>query len=302
MKVLITGATGLVGKHLVSELLASGYGVCFLTTQKSKLKALPNCKGFLWNPKQHTIDKKCLIGVTTIIHLAGANIGKRWTAFYKKEIINSRVQSTKLLYQLLSKTKHQVKHIVAASAIGIYAHSYVENYTEQSTTLSTSFLGDVVQKWEQEQLKFMALNIKVAVIRTGIVLDKKEGALPKMMQPIKMRVGAALCSGKQYMSWIHHTDLARLYIFVAKNKTEGIVNAVAPEVLTNTSFTQFLATQMHRKIYLPNIPKWMLKLLLGEMYLLLCESQKVSSKKIETLGFVFQYPRLTIALANIFND
>jgi len=299
MKILVTGATGLVGKQLVKELLATGYEIHFLTTQKSKLNSLTNCTGFLWNPKQNTIAVDCVKGVTAIVHLAGANIGKRWTASYKKEIIDSRVKSTQLLYQLLQQNTHQVQQVIAASAIGIYAHSYTEEYSEESTHLSNSFLGEVVEQWEQAIDCFKQLNIKVAKVRTGIVLHKTAGALPKMMQPIKMKFGAALGSGKQQMSWIHIDDLSRLYVFILKNQLTGVFNAVAPQVVTNSVFTTVLAEQLSAKIWLPNVPKFMLNLLLGEMHLLLCESQKVSSSKIQKIGFEFQYPTLKKALSNL---
>ncbi len=299
MKILITGATGLVGRQLVKELLSNGVEIHFLTTQTSKLDNFPNCKGFLWNPKENKIDIEAINGVTAIIHLAGANIGKRWTTSYKKEIIASRVLGTTLLYQLLEQNKHGVKHFITASGVGIYKSSLVHNYTEESNQFGTGFLADVVCKWEAAANAFTRLNIAVTKIRTGLVLDKIQGALPKMMQPIQMGVGAALGAGNQQMSWIHAKDLVRLYDFVLENKISGVINAVAPQVVTNTAFTEILAKQLHKKIYLPSVPTFMLKLLLGEMHLLLCESQKVSATKIKQLGFVFQYPKLSKALSNI---
>jgi len=299
MKILVTGATGLVGKYLVTELLATGYEINYLTTQKLKLNSLPNCTGFLWDLKTQTIDENCIDGVTVIIHLAGANIGKRWTKFYKKEIIESRVKSTQLLYKLLQQNTHQIQQFVTASGVGIYKSSLTENYNEDSTKFGTGFLAEVVQKWEHAADNFNNLNIKVSKIRTGVVLAKKEGALVKMMQPIKMGFGAVLGTGKQQMSWIHVNDLVRLYVFVVQHKLEGSVNAVAPQVVTNAMFTQILAKQLHKKIRFPNVPKFMLQLLLGEMHLLLCESQKVSSNKIQKIGFEFQYLTATEAISNL---
>ncbi len=299
MKILITGATGLIGKKIVKKLLQKKHTLCFLTTQTNKLKSLPNCTGFLWNPKKNRIDAKCINKVDAIIHLAGANIGKRWTTSYKKEIINSRVEGAAILYNLLQTDTHQVQHFITASGIGIYAHSYSQTYTEESTNFGTGFLSEVVQKWEESATKFKNLNMKVSKLRTGVVLTQKGGALQKMKEPIALGFGANLGNGKQQMSWIHINDLVQLYTYVLQHKIEGVVNAVAPEVVTNTVFTKTLAKQIKRKIILPNVPKFILNLLLGEMHVLLCESQKISSKKIQKHGFIFQFPTLKKSLQQL---
>ena len=299
MKILITGATGLVGMHLVKHFIAIGYEVNFLTTQQSKLNNYPNCKGFLWNIKNKEIDLNCLDGVSIIIHLAGANIGKRWTRSYKEEIITSRISGANLIYETLKSTENQISHYISASAIGIYQHSFTEVHTEESNKFGTNFLAEVVSKWEQSANIFSTLNIKVTKVRTGIVLDKNLGALPKMVNPIKIGFGASLASGKQKMSWIHVSDLVRIYEFVIKQELIDTVNAVAPEVVTNTYFTENIATLINKRIWLPNVPKFMLSFLLGEMHLLLTESQHVSPEKIIKNGFIFEYPILKTTLKSI---
>ena len=214
MKVLITGATGLVGNELSSLLLQNGVTVHYLSTSKSKLVSESNYKGFYWNPNAGDIDKNALDEVDVIVHLAGASVSERWTTSYKEEIINSRVLSTRLLFQTLSKNQNQVKHIISASAIGIYPSSYDAVYSEDNQEVDASFLGEVVQQWEEEVDQFERLGILVSKVRTGIVLAEEGGALQKMVKPIKLGLGAAFGTGKQYQSWVHNHDLASLYYYI----------------------------------------------------------------------------------------
>jgi NAD dependent epimerase/dehydratase family enzyme len=161
MRVLITGATGLVGSTLATYFKSVGIDVHYLSTSKKGSKSLKDCHGFLWNPDQGTIDENCMVGVDVIIHLAGASIAQRWTQKYKQEIIESRVMSAHLLYKLLKNNPHQVTQFVSASAIGIYPSSKSAYYTEDETETDPSFLGQVVEKWEDCTDRFRQLNIKV---------------------------------------------------------------------------------------------------------------------------------------------
>jgi len=299
MKILITGATGLVGRHLVTHLLREGHKINFLTSRKKALHSLPNCSGFYWDIENEIIDASCVIGVDKIIHLAGASISKRWTKSFKKEIIASRIVSSKLLFNILKSEEHQVNQIICASAIGIYKHSYSMVYNEDSCSFSDSFLGDVVKKWEESSNAFFSLDIKATKVRIGVVLSKKGGALPKIKQPITLGLGASLVTGKQYMSWIHVNDLIKLISFLLVENKEGVFNAVAPNPVTNSELTKALAKKIGKPLFLPNVPKFILKLLLGEMHEILCESQYVSSNKIEELGFDFEYKQIEEALTNL---
>jgi hypothetical protein len=299
MKILITGATGLIGTELVALLLQNGITVHYLTTSKKKIESKPNYHGFFWNPNQGIIDENALMGVDSIIHLAGATVAKRWTSKYKQEIIESRILSSNVLFKALKDNPHSVKQIVSASAIGIYPDSLTKNYTEENADIDESFLGKVVMKWEESVNKFKLLNIKVTKIRTGLVLSTKGGALPEMLKPINMGIGSPFGSGKQVQSWIHINDLVELYLFAVQNELNGAYNAVAPNPVTNKKLTQEIAAVVKKPLFMPNIPKFLMALVLGEMHTILFASQNVSSDKIQEEGFKFQYKQLDKALINL---
>lgn len=299
MKILITGATGLVGTELVKLLLQNGINVNFLTTSQKKIKDKPNLKGFFWNPEKGIINENAFIGVDVIIHLAGANVAKRWTNAYKQEIIESRIISTNLLFKVLKHNPNQVKQIISASAIGIYPDSLNNIYTETNKSIDDSFLGNVVVKWEESVDKFKLLDIKVCKLRTGIVLSEKGGALTEMMKPIKFGLGAAFGSGKQFQSWIHLTDLVEMYMFAVQHNSEGIYNAVAPNPLSNKQLTIAIAKKLKKPLFLPNIPEFIMQMILGEMHEILFSSQNVDDTKIINAGFSFRYTSVEKALDNL---
>ena len=299
MTVLITGATGLVGQELVNLLLQNGYTIHYLSTSKSKLVSQNNYKGFFWNPKKSEIDTNALTGVEVIIHLAGASVAKKWTTAYKEEIIESRVLSTQLLYQTLQKNSHQVKQIISASAVGIYPDSLTDIYHETDLDIDVSFLGNVVKQWENEVSQFEKLEIIVSKIRIGIVLAKNGGALQEMAKPIKYGVGAAFGSGEQYQSWIHVQDLVAIFQFVMENRLPGIYNGVAPYPVTNSELTKAIAKTLGKPLFFPNIPKFVMKLILGEMHQILFSSQHVSCRKILDENFQFKFASLDKALNDL---
>jgi uncharacterized protein (TIGR01777 family) len=299
MKILITGATGLIGQELVEILLKNNHTVHYLTTSTSKIVNKANYKGFFWNPQEGKIDDTCMDGVDTIVHLAGASISKRWTKSYKQELIESRVLSANLLFSLLKKAPNQVKHFISASGTAIYPDSFSKIYDEQSTEIDNSFLGNVVVKWEDSANQFELLHINVTKVRTGVVFSEKGGALLEMIQPIKMFVGSGFGSGKQMQSWIHLADIANLYYFVIQNQTQGIINAVAPDPITNQNLTKAIAKHLKRPLFLPNIPQFVMKLILGEMSILLFNNKNIIPKRATELGFKFKFPTVEKALQNI---
>ena len=298
MKILITGATGLVGKEIVKQCLAKNYTVNYLTTSKTKIVDKKNYKGFYWNPSIQEIDNKCLNGIDTVINLAGASISKKWTTDYKKVILQSRLQSVQLLGKLLSENQHQVKQVVSASAMGIYPSSLTKQYDESFKVISSSFLGEVVEAWEKSVDKLSALNLIITKVRIGIVLSKNGGALTEMVKPIKLGAGAPLGSGDQWQSWIHVSDLASIFLFTLEKQLAGTYNAVASNPVTNAKLTNIIAKILKKPLFLPNIPAFMMKLILGEMSAIVLESQYLKNDKIKNEGFVFEYDTVESALNN----
>ncbi|MBC3758825.1 TIGR01777 family protein [Hyunsoonleella sp. SJ7] len=299
MRILITGATGMIGQEIVKLCHSKGYQINYLTTRKSKVSDNENYRGFYWNPNSGELDTACFGGVDAIIHLAGATISKRWTSSYKKKVLDSRVDSTQLLINALKGESHQIKQIVSASAIGIYPSSMTNYYDQTHKEISDSFLGQVTNAWEKAVDGFSQLNIGISKVRIGLVLSEKGGALKEMAKPIKYGVGAAFGNGKQWQSWIHIEDLSRLFVFLLEEKLSGIYNGVGPNPVSNSEMTKTIANVLNRPLFLPNIPKFFMKLVLGEMHIILFESQRVSSKKIESRGFVFKFHHLKPALEDL---
>ena len=304
MKVLITGATGLVGKEVTRLCHAQGIAVHYLTTSQKKINSEPEYKGFYWNPSADELDIASLEGVDAIIHLAGASIAQKWTPKNKQIIKDSRIKGARLLYDALARFRESgntpsVKHIISASAIGCYPSSPTKLYNEKYPSYASGFLGEVVQEWEETVLEFQKLDIATSLIRTGIILDKMAGALPKIVKPIRFFAGAPIGSGQQWQSWIHIEDMARLYMHILTEELTGIYNGVAPNPVTNEKLTKVVAHTIKKPLFLPNVPKKVLKILLGEMATIALESQMVSAEKILETGFIFTYPTVEQAIGNL---
>ncbi|MEM7381973.1 MAG: TIGR01777 family oxidoreductase, partial [Bacteroidota bacterium] len=277
-----------------------GVEVNYLTTSKQKLVKREGYNGFLWNPDKGEIDLEAFDGVESVINLAGATVSKRWTPAYKKKILSSRLNTLKTLKIGLSKVDTSgITSVVSASAIGIYKDSLTNFYTEDSQEISDNFLAEVVKKWEQAVDEMEGMGPKIAKVRIGLVLSMEGGALSEMVRPINYYAGAAFGNGQQWQSWIHIQDLVRLLFFVGTEGLEGTFNAVAPNPVTNTKLTKEIARVLKKPLLLPNIPRFAMRLMLGEMSELLFSSQRVSSKKIEQSGFVFEFPNIGRALENL---
>lgn len=300
MKVLITGGTGLIGQAIAKALHDGGASVNYLTRQRGKIVSTENHKGFHWDPAQCEIDVRCFQGVDAIINLAGTSIAKRWTPSYKRKVLDSRIDSLATLQRGLEQVgATQIKSFVSASAIGIYPNSLMNFYGENEKQVDAGFLGEVTKKWENRINAFDAFPFSLAKIRIGIVLSMKGGALPKMAKPVQNFVGAAFGTGEQWQSWIHIDDLVRMFLFVVQNNLKGTFNGVAPNPVTNSKMTRQLAKVLKRPLILPNIPKFAMYAILGEMACLLFASQRVSSKRIEKKGFVFTHANIGAALQNL---
>jgi uncharacterized protein (TIGR01777 family) len=301
MKILVSGATGLVGSVLLEQAIAQGYEIHFLTTRKNQLDTISEAKGFYWNPKKNEIDFKCFEGVEVLIHLAGASISQRWTTKNKKEILDSRVDGTNLLVNTLKQFdgNHQLKQVVAASAIGIYPSSFSSVYTEEYTPQSNSFLEEVVIAWEKAEDGFARLGIKLCKLRIGLVLTAKGGVLGPLKTPTWFGLGAAFGNGQQTQSWIHVDDLVNLSLQAATDQWEGIFNAVSPQPVSQKEFTRTLAKAMRRPYFMPSLPQLPIRLVMGEMSTLIFNSQNVSAAKVVQKGFMYQYPDLFPAIKSL---
>lgn len=301
MRILITGATGLIGSEITRLCHEKGISVNYLTTSKSKIERSENYKGFYWNPSKGEIDHNCLEGVGAIINFAGASVFQPWTSSARKKIINSRIDCLDLLRKTLLENSHEVHHLVSASAIGIYPSSPSKMHYEDEREVADNFLGEVSKKWEAAADEFEPLGLRVAKVRIGIVLSADGGALPQIIRPIKYNVGSPLGSGQQWQSWIHIGDLARMFLFIISNGLSGVYNGVAPNPTTNEDLTKEIALLMDKKLWLPKVPGFALKFLMGEMSSVVLGSQLVSSKKIEDEGFEFFYVNLRPAIRSIMN-
>ncbi|MCC8358424.1 TIGR01777 family oxidoreductase [Salinimicrobium sediminilitoris] len=301
MRILITGATGLVGSEITRQCHAQGINVNFLTTSKGKIEKSETYRGYYWNPSSGEIDVKCLEGVGAIINLAGASVFQPWTDSNKKKILNSRIESLNLLYKTLKENSHEVGQLISASAIGIYPSSRSKMYEEDDNLIADDFLGEVSEKWEAAADKFEDLKLRVAKVRIGIVLSADGGALPQIMKPVKFNLGASLGSGKQWQSWIHVRDLARIFLYIISNGLTGIYNGVAPNPATNEELTKEVAYALDKKLWLPKVPGLALKAAMGEMSSVVLGSQLVSSGKIQDEGFDFHFVNLRPAIQDLLN-
>ena len=298
--VLITGASGLIGKALIKSLLDQGYFVHTLTTQKPKTNPKSNVKEFYWNPIGNEIDLQSLEGVESIVNLAGAPIAQRWTKAAKNRITNSRVKSLEVLAHNIKTHNFPIKHLISASAIGIYANSITHYYEEKDTQFSSnSYLSSVVHRWGAAVRSFDMENLKVSILRIGIVLDAKKGALPKMIFPIRNYMGAVLGNGDQWQSWIHIEDLVALISHVLKLRIGGVFNAVAPNPVQQSEMTTAIGCVLKKPIVFPNVSESLLKLMLGEMSAIVLESQRVCAKKIQQTGFKFKFHEISAALKSL---
>jgi len=291
--ILITGGSGLVGRRITAQLERKGYQVGWLS------RSAQARTHFLWDVAQQTIDSQAMEWADAVIHLAGEGVAeKRWTAVRKKSILDSRTHSTQLLHTAIQQAEKKPLAFISASAIGFYGFQTGATLVEESSPAGTDFLADVVVAWEQEVKKIEALAVRCVLLRIGIVLDAKGGALGEMLKP---PVAAPLGSGDQWMSWIHVEDLARLFVFALEKTTlQGIYNAVGPNPATNQQLTKEAAAAKGKPYVGIGVPGFALKLVLGKMAAMVLGCNRVSSQKIQKAGFVFEFPELGAALKDIF--
>lgn len=297
--ILITGATGMIGKKLLEVLLEKGHTVSILSRKMLQIK---NVKVYLWDVEKSIIAADCLSGVDTIIHLAGENIAsKRWTAARKKEIIDSRVSSAQLLYKAIKEQEAPVQTFISASAVGFYGDRGEEILTEESPN-GVGFLASCCRQWEAAADEGTQMGIRVVKWRLGFILAQNEGALKAMEQPIRYFVGSALGSGQQWVPWIHLDDVIEMFRHSVENQSYiGAYNACASAPVRNIELSKAVAKQLNRPIWPINVPEFVLKMILGELSEIVLSSNHTSAQKILATGFKFKYPQLRDALNQIYN-
>ena len=293
--VLIAGGSGLIGQEVQKELNECGHEVRILTRQEN-----PEAPYYNWNPKSKEIDKEALKGVQVIINLAGVGIAdKRWSDKQKEVIFNSRIKPTQFLHEI-SQNMPALTQYISASGITCYGfEDPLKIYTE-SDEFGTDFLSTVVRRWE-EVADLFSPQQKVVKIRTGVVLTEKGGALPKISGTIKKYVGAPLGSGEQKMPWITLKDIARIYVHAVNHQLNGAYNASCANI-SNEKLTKEVAKHLQKPLWLPNIPAFVLKLVLGEMSSLVLEGIRIDNSKILDTGFEFKHKTIDAALKYIYDE
>ena len=301
MKVLINGASGLIGTSLCQSLSNSNHQPVALS-RSSKAARLPDIETHQWDPQTGPPPLGAFDGVDAVVNLAGEPLdAHRWNDEQKKRISESRVVTTKNLVDGLRSNNHKPAVFVSGSAVGFYGDRG-EEQLDESSAAGTGFMSEVCQDWEREAWSATEFGIRVVQVRTGVVLSSEGGALKKMLAPFKLGLGGRLGSGKQWFPWIHIDDIAGIFHHAIVTSTlKGPVNGVAPEAVTNAEFTRKLARALHRPAFMP-VPETALRVLMGEMAEVLFASQRVVPKAALASNYTFRVPLLAVALTDLVGD
>ena len=293
MNILLTGGSGLIGSELTKILIKNGHQVRILTREKE-------IEHPFYHWEKDTIDEKVFENLDGIIHLAGSLIAKRWTNSYKKEIFSSRVDTANLLFEYVKKLNIDLKFFISASGTAYYGQITSNKIFKESDEPNIDFLGKVCVAWENAAYQFEKIGARVVCLRTSFVLSKNGEGFKLLKKPIQLGVGANLGNGKQWMPWIHITDLIQMYAEAVDNdKIKGSYNASSPQYINHSEFNHTLARKMNKPFFIPNIPAFVMKLALGEMSSLVLNGSRIDATKIKETGFKFQYPTLEKALEEL---
>lgn len=300
-RVIVTGATGLIGKSLCREMMRRGYEVVVFSRDVALAKTtIPQAADYVtWQPTDQGAWAYALDGAYAVIHLAGASIaGQRWSESYKRMIRDSRVLGTRGLVSALGRVSTRPKVFVSGSAVGYYG-ACGDTPLDEAAASGSDFLAGVCQAWEAEALKAEVLGVRTVVVRTGVVLDRHEGALAALVPPFRMFVGGPILPGTQWFSWVHVADAVGLLLFALEDeRVQGPLNATAPDSQTSRGFARLLGKVLGRPAVLP-MPGFGLKVLLGEFADTLTTGQRVVPQKALALGYAFQYPMCEEALRQV---
>lgn len=303
--IMIAGGTGFIGSHLINVLLSDNYKIKLLSrnmqSAKEKFKN-PNVEIIKWSSNDNEGNNNLSEHINStdhIINLSGANVGeKRWDEKFKKELYDSRINSTRKLVNAIANSDKKPEAFVCASGVGIYGHRDDNKLTE-SSSLGNTFLAKLCKDWESEANKAEQSGVRVVNIRTGMVLDKTEGALPKMLLPFKFFAGGQIASGKQYMSWIHIKDAVNLYKFCFENNSvSGPVNLTTPNPVTNAQFCKSLAKALHSPCW-ATVPAFAVKIAVGEFGEEVINGQRVIPQKALDHHFKFEFTDVNSALKDL---
>ncbi len=304
MRIAITGATGLIGPHVIGALQQRGAQVSVLTRDAERARkrlgeaGLAPVEAFDWDLLSEPAPAQALAGRDAVVHLAGENVAQRWSASAKQAIRESRVTGTRNLLAGLRAAESAPKTLVSSSAIGYYGARGEEPLDEDATP-GSDFLAEICVEWEREAQKASSeLGMRVVLVRTGVVLDKNGGALEKMLPPFRLGVGGPVAGGRQFISWIHRDDVVGMIVTALEDERwNGPVNATAPEPLSNRDFSRALGRALHRPALLP-VPTVALQLLYGEMAEIVTEGARVVPAKPLVLGYEFSHPQIDEALSS----
>jgi uncharacterized protein (TIGR01777 family) len=294
-RILITGASGMIAGKLAEQLLTAGFDV--IAMSRSVVRDARFAASYQWQPEKNQFDPRALEGVVAVVHLAGAGIAdEKWTAQRKREILESRTQSTAFLAEQLRILPHTISTVVAASATGFYGDTADRLVTENDAA-GTGFLAETCIAWEQSLQRLKTDTTRLVILRIGFVIDRKDGALPVMARPVRLFAGAPYGNGRQFISWIDSHDLAKLFQYAITNPSlTGTYNAVAPYPVHNKDFIKALGKALHRPIWPIAVPSIIFKMLLGEQSALVLQGQHVSAEKTLATGFRFDFPALESSL------
>lgn len=300
MRVTVTGATGLIGSRLVAALTGRGDEVTVLARDPAKAREHlgEDVATERWDALSGPAPSHALAGRDGVIHLAGAPVAQRWSAAAKRAIRDSRLTGTENLVAGLAQADPRPGTLISASASGYYGDRGAEEL-EESAPAGSDFLAEVCAGWERAAAQARELGLRVATIRTGVVLDAHGGALAKMLPPFRLGVGGPVAGGHQYMAWIHVDDLVALYLAALDGAAwSGAINGCAPAAVTNAEFSRALGRALHRPAVLP-VPGFALRAMYGEMATIVTTGQNVRPRRLEMLGYAFAHPELQAALDSV---